>query len=217
MLKYALLFAASAAAFAACDKEDALAAGAPLDAETSALLSAEAEVAEEALLFPAADLAAAHDEHPRRRRARFTGDCFSLIYPVAVDFPDGTSAEVTDSSALKTALRAWAADRPADQRGRPQLAYPLSVLLADGTVEELATRRDMRQLVRGCRTVPEPCVALAFPVELQLGDATVEVADADALRDAARAYRRAARADGERARISLVFPVTYTAADGTTA
>ena len=201
----------------ACDKDDNLVADAGADAELSALLAPEAEVAEEALLFlAAAELDAAHDEHPRRRRARFTGDCFSLIYPVAVDFPDGSSVEVADSSALKATLREWVANRPADTRGRPRLAYPLSVLLADGTIQELATRRDMRQLVRGCRTVPEPCVSLVFPVQLQLGETTAEVEDADALRAAARAYRRATREAGERPRVRLVYPVAYAFADGTT-
>ena len=201
----------------ACDKDAELAAGAGSDAELAAFLTDEAEVAEEALLFPlAAELDAAHDEHPRRRRARFTGDCFSLIYPVALDFPDGSAAEIADSSALKAALREWVANRPADTRGRPQLAYPLSVLLADGTVQELASRRDMRQLVRSCLTVPEPCVSLVFPVQLQLGETTVDVEDADALRAAARRYRRATRAGGERPRVRLVYPVSYTFADGTT-
>ena len=200
----------------ACDKEGALSAGAGSDAELTALLTVDAEVAEEALLFPAADLAAAHDEHPRRRRARFTGDCFSLIYPVTVDFPDATSAVANDSAELKTAVRAWLADRPEGVRGRPQLAYPLSVLLADGTISELSSRLEMRQLIRGCRTVPEPCVTLVFPVQLQLGDETVTVEDADALRAAAREFRRANRANGERARVRLVYPVAYAFADGTT-
>lgn len=205
----ALLAAAALLSFAACEDEAALA-----DPAYDSLLEASADEAIEALFLSPAELEAAYDEHPGRRRQRFSGQCFSLAYPVSVDFPGDGPTSVADSAALKAALRAWASERTGRRRARPALVYPVTVVTADGTPEEIASRREMRTALRACGDAREPCVAIVYPVEVTLGGEAVTAADADELRAAVRAYRLERRRGP---RPALVYPVTVEYADGTTA
>ena len=206
----ALLAAAALLSLAACDKDEAL----PADDAYAFLQDASADEATEALLLAPAELEAAYDETPARRRQRFSGECLSLVYPVSVDLPGGATVEVADSAALKATLREWAATRTERRGARPRLVYPVTVTTADGDLVEIATRAEMRATLRACAGAPEPCVSLVYPVQVTLGDRTATAETAAELRELARAYR-AADAGGPRPQ--LVYPLTVEYADGTTA
>ena len=207
------LFAAlTALSFVACDKDADL--DPDYDPSYDYLLDASAEEAVEALVLSPAELEEAYAELPLRGGERFAGQCFSLVYPVTLEFPSGRTATVADSAELKSTIRAWVADRPARSARRLSLVYPVTIQTADGDVEALASRLEMRRALRACAAAPEPCVSLVFPLDVTLGAETVTVDSAAQLRRAIAAYRTA-NPDGPRA--AFAYPVDVEFADGTTA
>jgi len=63
------------------------------------------------------------DRHYTRCKAKYkTEKCFDLIYPVKVQFADGTTEEVASKEEMKTKRAAWGASRT-----RASLVYPVEV------------------------------------------------------------------------------------------
>lgn len=85
----------------------------------------------------------------RPHRPRVHKPCFTLVYPLSIEFPDGTSTEVENRRQAQLTVRAWkAANR--DSEERPTLAYPLSVEFTDGTVLEVASAEALKELKETC-------------------------------------------------------------------
>lgn len=210
--KFALFLLALAALATSCDEEAVAAPEAP---ELTYLLELDDDaLADELTVGPETELAEARATFAATDRAhRFSGDCFSLVFPVDVDFPDGSTETADDREALKALIRAYVEANPSPRRRgeRPRLSFPITIQLADGSLETLDNRRALVAQVRECRPEVEPCYTLVFPVGVQLGDETATVEDAAALREAIRAYRQANAGAG---RPGLVFPVTVASATG---
>lgn len=87
-----------------------------------------------------------HGHRGHRFRGMF---CFTLNFPLSIDFPDGTNTEVADHMALKDALRAWKADHP-DSVDRPELAFPITVTMEDGTEVTVESKDALKELKDSC-------------------------------------------------------------------
>ena len=77
--------------------------------------------------------------------------CFSLVFPLSISLPDGTTQEVADHKEIKQAARAWKEANP-DSEERPELVFPLSVELEDGTTQEVASQEDLEALKESCNS-----------------------------------------------------------------
>lgn len=75
--------------------------------------------------------------------------CFSIVYPVTVDFPDGTSEMFEDRTTLKSAVKAYKEANP-DAEERPIVAYPLTVEYDDGTQATVESKDALKELKEAC-------------------------------------------------------------------
>ncbi len=76
--------------------------------------------------------------------------CFRFEYPINIEFPDGTVVSAASNRALKTMLRIWRSDHPADAP-RPKIVYPVSIKFKDGTTAEVASKQALRAIKDACR------------------------------------------------------------------
>lgn len=147
--------------------------------------------------------------------------CFNLVFPVTVNFPDGTSLEVADREALATAFGDWRMNNP-DADERPVLAYPYDVELQDGTVVTVASDEDREALREECGGRVggghgQRCIEVQYPVTIAFPDGTSEEVNSREEKVATVMEWRNANPDSE-ARPELVFPITVTViADESTA
>ena len=76
--------------------------------------------------------------------------CFTLVFPLNLEFPDGSTAEVADRQELRQALREWKEENP-DAEERPGLAYPVTVEMEDGTQTTVESKEALKELKESCR------------------------------------------------------------------
>lgn len=77
--------------------------------------------------------------------------CYTFNFPITIAFPDGTTQEVADRQALKTAIRSWNSNNPTSPT-RPEITFPISVTMtADGTVVTVDSKDELRQLKKDCQ------------------------------------------------------------------
>jgi uncharacterized protein YeaC (DUF1315 family) len=143
--------------------------------------------------------------------------CFSLVYPVTINFPDGTSVSVEDKDAYKSAIRTWKAENP-DATDRPSLAYPVEVELEDETTVTVNSAEELAALREDCRGDyggghgghhGERCFELVYPITMTMPDGTtITGEDKESLKDLIKDwYVNNPEADE---RPSLVFPIEVT-------
>ena len=76
--------------------------------------------------------------------------CFEIVFPLTVEFPDGTTAEAADRQALHQLIRDWRINNPGVM-GRPKIVFPLTVKMDDdGSLVTVNSREELRQLKRDC-------------------------------------------------------------------
>ncbi len=120
--------------------------------------------------------------------------CFSVVFPVTLEFPDGSTVEVQSKEEFKAAVRAYHEANPGE-RFRPIIQFPFDVELASGEIVTLENRRQLRRLLRNCikDNLPDrpKCFSVVFPVTLEFPDgSTVEVQNKQEMKAAVRAYRQ---------------------------
>lgn len=76
--------------------------------------------------------------------------CFRLSYPLDVAFPDGTTATAERPRALQRLLREWRRNNPGSEE-RPELVFPLTVKLQDGTEVEVTSKEELEALKDSCQ------------------------------------------------------------------
>ena len=212
LLKLSFLLTLSILFFTACEKDEQ---DLVTDSENEFYLNADEDEMADALVMPvAADLDAARTSFSGEEAHRFHGDCFTLVFPVDIAFPDGTTATVADPQDLRQTVRTWVANGGVIRRdNRPMLVFPLDVQLADGTIETLADRSGIRTLLAECRPEVERCATLVFPVTFDFNGTSQTLADPAAVRAAFGDYR--ANNPGA-PRPTLVFPINIENVDGDT-
>lgn len=153
--------------------------------------------------------------------------CFELVFPVTIEFPDATTAEVDSYQNLKETVRAWK-EANLDSNQRPQLVYPIDVINEDGEVITVADKSELIALKKECkrdfmdgprdhhhRGKFRACFDLVFPLTIAIPDGTeVVVNDVEELKAALRDYKENNPDSAQRPQ--LVFPIEIQFEDGTT-
>ena len=146
--------------------------------------------------------------------------CFKLVFPITIDFPDGTSETVEDFRSLHQSYKDWRTANP-DADERPALAYPISVILRSDDSQVLVNSADeLQALIDDCRANQDDdrphngCFRLVYPVNIDFPDNTSEMADSRReLHQLVRTWRQEnPDADG---RPMLGFPLTVMLRDST--
>lgn len=158
------------------------------------------------------------------------GSCFEFVYPITIEFADGTTAEVTSNENMRETIRTWKEANP-DATERPSLVFPIEVVATDGTITSVASSEELKTLLATCSPKGgkgkgrgrghkpgdggQNCFTLNFPVTVQLPDSTTaEAADREALHTILHNWKKSNPTS--RVRPSLVFPISVTLTDGTT-
>jgi len=156
----------------------------------------------------------------RGNNGTLSGRCFSIVFPVILNFPDGTTAEVADKAAARVAKTAWKEANPDSEEG-PSIAIPFDVLLKDSTTLTVTSEEDLADLKETCSDKDERdgrgerCFFAVFPLTINFPDGTsVEVADKATARTAKREWRMENPDSEEKPTIAYPYDVELT--DGTT-
>ncbi|MCB0658966.1 MAG: hypothetical protein KDC57_22640 [Saprospiraceae bacterium] len=160
------------------------------------------------------------------------GGCFEFVYPVTIQFPDGSTQDVATNEEMRTAIHDWKTANP-DATARPELVFPLSVIDSSGTVILVETKEELMALAAACKGPGgrhgrghgpgdrgpnggghgEACFTPVFPITLVFPDSTTqEVADRQALHEALHTWR--ADHPGSEGHPEIDFPVTVELTDG---
>lgn len=151
--------------------------------------------------------------------------CYEFVFPVSINFADGTTAEVSSYEELIETLRTWKENNP-NAEEKPSLGFPLEVVSEEDEVITVADKEELRELKRECRrnffgshgprghrNRGQFCFDINYPLTLQFPDGTTaEAADRRALKSLAREWKQNNPEATERPEI--VFPIEVTQEDG---
>lgn len=145
--------------------------------------------------------------------------CYELVFPISVEFPDGTTVTAENYEEMGTAIRTWRENH--DRRdGHPTFVFPFEVMSQDGDIISVGDRAELRRLreacgrdyfngrdFRGHRDQCTPCFHLTFPVTIEFPDETTATANSrQELKMLVRQWRQDnPDVDG---RPHLTFPIT---------
>lgn len=88
--------------------------------------------------------------HTPRGHAERVLSCFDIVFPMTIQFPDGSTATATDRRALQQLIGIWRQNNPGATE-RPHLAFPVTVkMTADGSLVTVNSREELRDLKAGC-------------------------------------------------------------------
>ena len=138
--------------------------------------------------------------------------CLSLVFPVTVVFPDGSTESFDSGEAIKEAIRAYYEEN-GKGGGRPHLQLPFDVELGNGDIITVESRAELKNLAKDCarkrkHIAVRKCLDLLFPVTINFPDGEqLEVASKEELRDALEAWRMDNPGAGERPKLDLPFDV----------
>ncbi len=153
--------------------------------------------------------------------------CYELIFPLTITFEDGSSMEIENYPAMRSAIRDYREANP-DATTRPTLNYPIEVFTAIGTVMTVESADALQDLGKQCRRRffhrhhhkghrfrgKGYCFKLVFPVKVEFpGGSVLEAAGRRALQSALRTWRLQNRDAEERPQ--LQFPLTVEMEDET--
>lgn len=143
--------------------------------------------------------------------------CFELVFPVTLEFPNGTTEEVADKEEYLKAIARWKRSHPRDRR-LPKIAFPYEIMLKDGTMTTIENMEDLKDVLENCRPMRrphvKPCYKVVFPVTVKFPDNSTQVAgSAEEFKSLIEAWRQAnPNAEG---RPEIVFPYTVELPNGT--
>lgn len=146
--------------------------------------------------------------------------CFAIIYPVTVEFPDGTTAEANDKQELRTLVKDWIQANGLDD-GKPNIAFPFDVELEDGNLFTVTSEDDLQAIKEECGGPNRPhhgyfkkCFDVVFPAAVEFPDGTTtEVTSKEELRQTIKDWKEANPDATERP--TLVMPFDIQLEDGT--
>jgi len=75
-------------------------------------------------------------------------DCFEVVFPVSVEFPNGSVLEAATRMTLKIALREWKENNP-NATERPSLVFPIEIF-QDGETITVATKEELHAIKEEC-------------------------------------------------------------------
>lgn len=165
--------------------------------------------------------------------------CYDLVFPVTIQFSDGTTKVITSQDSLHGGCKAWH-----EQNGgtvpheRPIFVFPIQVIAEDGSVITVTSPQDLQALKMAChksgldslfhgdslhhRGFPHPdtlCFTIVFPIQVKLVDGTLitinDLSEIKALANSEHSHGRGHGMEhGVPSQFQLVFPITVALADG---
>ncbi len=156
------------------------------------------------------------DERDNEREENEGEDCYSLLFPVSVMLPDGTTATADDDENLEAIYSDWFEANP-DSAQEPEFIFPIEVTFEDSDrVHELNSSEELERLENLCEGDDEDdndegdergdCFELVYPIGVNLPDGTAQrAADEEALEDIYEAWFDAN--PDSREEPSLIFPI----------
>lgn len=77
--------------------------------------------------------------------------CFEVIFPITIQFPDGSTASATDRQAMRQLIRQWHQANSGATTERPKIVFPITVKMTeDGTMVTVNSRQELRELKENC-------------------------------------------------------------------
>ena len=141
-------------------------------------------------------------------------DCFTLVYPIQIQFPGGETISYANVEDLYTGIDAWYDANP-ESDDDPLPVYPFDVILPDGTTQTVSSEMEEESLWEACYGDIDfdICFDINFPVTLVYPDSsTVDVNSEEELWTTIEAYYEA-NEDSEED-IDVQYPVNITLSDG---
>lgn len=145
--------------------------------------------------------------------------CFEFVWPLTIEFPDGTAETFDDQGALRDGIQNWK-EVNTEIEDRPSLSFPLDIVDEGGTIFTLFDRDELREIVRECRRTyfqnhshrghpRNSCFTVDFPVSIDFPvDGIISFDSKEELKAALRDWREANPDAAEFP--SLVFPINIT-------
>ncbi len=98
-------------------------------------------------------------------------DCFTLVYPVTLIFPNATEVEVTSRARTINAILFYKSRHPGEPF-EPTIKFPFEVRLEkNGRIVQILDEEDEEDVLRNCQTDPEDpqvgnCYTIVYPTNL---------------------------------------------------
>ena len=142
-------------------------------------------------------------------------DCFTVVFPIQIQFPDGTIISYDTEEALYTGVELWYDTNPESYED-PIPVYPFDVTLADGTTQTISSEMDEEALWETCfgDIDFDLCFTINYPITLVYPDGTTLAVNSDEELETAVDTFYEANPDTE-TDIDVQYPITITLEDGT--
>ncbi len=76
-------------------------------------------------------------------------DCFSMVYPLSYEMPDGVQITGENEDEVNAAMKAWY-ESNSSSKEKPSLLYPVDVTLKDGSTFTINNETEMIKLKKDC-------------------------------------------------------------------
>ncbi len=142
-------------------------------------------------------------------------DCFTLVYPIQIQFPGGEVISYANEEDLYTSIEAWYDANP-KSNDDPLPVYPFDVVLEDGTTQTVSNEMEEEALWEACYGDVDfdICFEFNFPITLIYPDSsTVAVNSEEELFSTIEAFYEANEDSKED--IDVQYPFDITLSDGT--
>ncbi len=151
--------------------------------------------------------------------------CLEFIFPISLEFNDGTTADVESYEDLKDTVQDWFETSGVEpsKENRPDLVFPIEVVNMEGEIISVATQDELSDLKGECPKQGKcgngkngkgyKCFSLVYPINLTAMGETYSFDDRSAMKQFLRAYKQTNGPDADRP--ELEYPVTVEYEDGT--
>lgn len=124
-----------------------------------------------------------HDEYDEWEEGEWEEDfeeCFSIIFPIDIAFPEGSIQTFNNEEELDQALEAWF-DENWESDTYPMPVFPIDIQLADSTIVSIEEEGALEELEFECYGAYEDdfCFELVFPMTVNLPDGTTVLANTE--------------------------------------
>lgn len=75
--------------------------------------------------------------------------CLNLVFPITLEFPDGTTAEADSRETMKTLMMEWKDNNP-DSAEKPKITLPFNVEDEDGNIVTINDLEGLKEYLKGC-------------------------------------------------------------------
>ncbi len=95
-----------------------------------------------------------------------SGSCFEIVFPLDIEYPDGSVESYDSMEELRDAVKAWKESNGASFDGRPHLVFPIELINSDGELITINDRLELRMVVKECKLQGhfKPCFKIVYPI-----------------------------------------------------